>query len=577
MARLFDVADQSENGHSAVPSTADQTVPDQAAGSSETEVKEAASAEGETRRVFYSLAPKEVPKETKPVCVPLDSFPGSHSIYSVRELESVRITFPAGADAAHAELFLPGGWDRETSRFNDEAPNSLVLGLDFGTATSKVVIRDETGANDERYAVRFTKNRGIDAYLMPSELWVGSDGHYSLMPGKGGEGQRLPNLKINLMKEPENLIFQERVIAYLALVFRYSWAWMFRERPDIAREGTLWMIYVGAPCGDGDHPMARLCKRLSHFAWVVADQPGVIGSPKIRALMASADAAEAHLARAYFGVIPEVVAETHGFVHDYPVQGKGNYLIVDVGSSTLDTALFYLNKSPLNADTVVEPFDQRVCDLGTATCHQRRVQFLYLHFKRERNRADEKERIPLERILGEIQTRNAHTLRSALPGQITEYWKGLDALRFDAVDVDEEFMLDVADVIFEIRNAARVAQVLTTAELCDLPIVLCGGGARAKIYERALRNMDDRARNRQWAQNRTIMSPLPIKNLYLQEAIADNDHARLLVAAGLSLGEVRYVRENREDRRATGVHQETKAFWTERDFVADLSDRDQCE
>ena len=74
----------------------------------------------------------------------------------------------------------------------------VVVGFDFGTSCSKVVLRTPLYYDARAFATPFEKaGHQSCRYLLPSVLWIGDDGRLSLTPIKGGF--LLPDIKYHLM------------------------------------------------------------------------------------------------------------------------------------------------------------------------------------------------------------------------------------------------------------------------------------------------------------------------------------------------------------------------------------------
>ena len=111
-------------------------------------------------------------------------------------------------------------------------PIQLVIGLDFGTSFSKVVV----GETRLRYAIPFDAySVGNNPFLLPSCLRVLNGGECAL--GIDGQGGVLhDNLKMPLIEGDFSDEVRARAAAFLALVLRHTREWLFKTHGTTYRE-----------------------------------------------------------------------------------------------------------------------------------------------------------------------------------------------------------------------------------------------------------------------------------------------------------------------------------------------------
>ena len=86
---------------------------------------------------------------------------------------------------------------------NVNAESDIVIGFDFGTSSSKIVIRDS--GMQTAYAVPFGSLAcSGNGYLIPTIIFISDNGELSLSAGE----HSYANLKIHLMNNPEQCIFK---------------------------------------------------------------------------------------------------------------------------------------------------------------------------------------------------------------------------------------------------------------------------------------------------------------------------------------------------------------------------------
>lgn len=81
--------------------------------------------------------------------------------------------------------------------------SDIIIGFDFGTSSSKIVIRDK--ATRVAYAVPFTSHNALDnRYILPTKIYVTDSGAFNL----SGNGYLCSELKIDIMENPAKEVFR---------------------------------------------------------------------------------------------------------------------------------------------------------------------------------------------------------------------------------------------------------------------------------------------------------------------------------------------------------------------------------
>lgn len=159
---------------------------------------------------------------------------------------------------------MPAEAAREPEQRRDRRPAipgrqaiDLVIGLDFGTAATKVVVRSPFYAGGRAVAVSFGDlGHRTSPYLLPTRVWSRPDGEFSLEPR--GKGAWLTGLKLSLMDlgsapsqaghlddEATRLV---PVVGYLALVLAETRARVLAtERDTYGRFDVRWTLNLGTP------------------------------------------------------------------------------------------------------------------------------------------------------------------------------------------------------------------------------------------------------------------------------------------------------------------------------------------
>ncbi len=232
----------------------------------------------------------------------------------------------------------------------------IVLGVDFGTTSTKIVARLPYEAGAPAFAVPalpFARAE-VHAYLWASRLWLAPDGAFSLRP--------LPRaalvcaIKTNLMAfgADDRVVLdagggltataEEAATAFLALQIRQAKGWLATEKAALLRKGPpRWSYNLGFPAASLNN--AVLCaryERCAAAAVALAAEPFEVTLPVVRsALAAAATDAPRWLTRQRVALHPEIAAAVAGFANSIRRE-DGLYTLVDVGGGTVDCCTFNL-------------------------------------------------------------------------------------------------------------------------------------------------------------------------------------------------------------------------------------------
>lgn len=395
------------------------------------------------------------------------------------------------------------------------SPNEVTMGIDFGTSTVKVVFHDpsigESGRTGE--AVPFLQATGIEAYLLPTKLWFDSDGNYSLT---SGAGECYSKIKLDFMNQNPTDEVSFRFKVFLALVIRHARSWYYKQHSF--EEGIQWNVVLGCPSSIEKSDYLNRWKRALLEAWILAEKKGPLTWEyyyKWNEIESELETERIKSVENFFSAVSEVQAEAYAFIEDYPRQDSSDYIIVDIGSSTVDIASFSMTKSPRDHVVHFYLYDGSVENLGTTKVHHHRLKNFWKEAfeitQKELNLAE-----PYGKLILEINKELSESLRGPLPNALEEYFS--DVTLADRSNY-EEFEWTIRPDIS--RQLKRIAD----SRKNGIPIILCGGGSRSKyyseIYEEAVINGN-------------MVRLEPIRNLVLETPILPQDYDRLLVAYGLA-------------------------------------------
>jgi len=410
----------------------------------------------------------------------------------------------------------------------------LIVGLDFGTSATKVVIRDMLTRNVFPFEANPLAN-DLSRFLHES-LVVFNDGEFSL----SGNGKRLDDLKLSLLECPVKFPVTEfnQCCAFLALIIRKARGWFLTTHEAIYRHHQLnWFVNVGlAARSYQDNDKVQLFRRL---VWAAANLAADPRFPKIthdvvnqyRELSRGVfdvhypqDVPHMEFPPANVGVVPEVAAQIQGFMASarWDWSSRPIMMLVDVGAGTVDSALFHVNP----AQKKLTFYSSRVEPNGAMNLHRERVSWLKKGLPNTPEFSVVNGYLDLiARPTGRLQP---------IPSDVREYLPGF-RLANVLSNVDDQFRLakyrtQVAGSI----NEAKVKKGIGangSQQLTEVPLLLCGGGSRLPTYSNIADEINS-TKGWQVSVEKTLM-PVPLELRDSGWRLEEFD--RISVAYGLSL------------------------------------------
>jgi hypothetical protein len=391
----------------------------------------------------------------------------------------------------------------------------LIIGLDFGTAATKVVVRSPWLPGHRARAVSFEElGHPTSPYLLPSRLRFADDGRICL--NSNVPGVSMTNLKIALLDHAESNARAVRnaeplgtAAAYLALVLREARQRFLRAEQEIYRRFEIrWAVNMGIPSrGYDDKSVCEEFLRAARVAWQLSWKSGPITSNHVADVLRQ-EKDGAGNADIPISVVPEVVAQAVGYARS-PLRDAGLHLLMDVGASTLDVCGFVLRAAE----------GQDCYDLLTATVH--RLGVLELHRQRlaavlcERGKDRPEEFDPL----------------APLPEKLSDYHPGCPC---GATDVDAQYREKLVRVLTRhLATLKKRRDPYSERWKTGLPVFLCGGGGVMRFFREAASQADNEFRKVM------IAEPVRLRTLPKPEGLVNRDidaglFHRLSVAYGLS-------------------------------------------
>ena len=285
-------------------------------------------------------------------------------------------------DRSHFHSLLEAGTDSPTVGGDDLF---VFLGLDFGTSSTKVIVRlpFETGEPTIAIPAPAPCRSGDDPYLWQTVLWLRAEGTFCPWPEPGSFV--LHSLKQGLIQgRSDTAIFDGKLVAtvsraqagvaYLAFVIRYVKGWLSRNRPDLFRgREPIWLVNLGMPTASyDDRQLVKPYRRVGAAALLLSkiDAPVTVEATHMSLshpdVIRAGESEEADEALAVT-VLPEAAAEMTGFAKS--TRGApGLYVLADVGAMTLDACMFRLNRNATSGD-LYEFMAAQVRPLGADSFH----------------------------------------------------------------------------------------------------------------------------------------------------------------------------------------------------------------
>jgi len=399
--------------------------------------------------------------------------------------------------------------DSKQANKTGRAKKRLIIGLDFGTVFTKVVIGD----NRVRYAVPFEVSAdSSNQYLLPSILGINEDKSCTLVSGSDSTSDT-SNLKLSLLDNTYSDDDLISISAYLALVFRSSREWLLdRYSKRYGRYQIEWLVNAALPVAQSeDHQSAQLYNSLLHTAWIISVLPGQITLNRVRQYM-NADAAAFEAFPAIYkakiidkhniATLPGVAAQIYGCAHSH-TDNEGLHLLIDAGAGTFNIATFDCEKSDA---------DEIRCSLYSSSAKSIGVNYL------------------LKRRYENLQLAD---------DEINLFKDIPDTYTFSQAHGLTEKEIQFADTLYSGDVAKQIKKVLDETKdlFCPdsvfwesgVPTVICGGGSHLEILENIQHSFENKP------------SPHKIQSIahsvpddLMVEDLPERSFDRLSVAYGLS-------------------------------------------
>ena len=239
----------------------------------------------------------------------------------------------------------------------------LILGLDFGTSSTKLVVRLPYEAGEPTIAIPAPEycRSSNHPYLWQTVLWLDENGVFFPWPEPGAV--ILNSLKQGLIQGRSEAKISgsestrtQAGAAYLSYVIRYAMGWLSGNRPDLfLGRKPVWFVNVGMPAASYDDKLlVDAYRRVGAAALQLAKSDCSINIQAVELMLseahiAKAGASEEDAASLGVAVFPETAANVAGYAKSTQ-NAPGLYVLVDVGAMTLDACVFRLHQDSSPGD-----------------------------------------------------------------------------------------------------------------------------------------------------------------------------------------------------------------------------------
>ncbi len=423
----------------------------------------------------------------------------------------------------------------QQSRFSSTEVQ-LVIGLDLGTSTTKVVIGDPD--RKRFFAVPFSPSSD-NPYLISTAIREDFSGN--LIIDTGNDARTLRNIKLMLMQEGSNQNLG-LVAGYVAQIVRYSINWFLEAHSEEYRGiRFFWNMALGLPV---DSVRQQELEDRFRLAAIVGAQCAISPGPirmdtvsstvtKVKLALAEKLLPKNSLAFEEFGteqgivaVVPEIAAQVVGLYKSRRWDNKRPIsFLIDIGAGTVDAAVFSL-VDPLGEGAELRfcAFSCAVCELGTVNLHLSRIDWLL-----EKLPQGMQDREEIVEFLYKLRDMNGYSL--TFPSSIDDYVNCVKIVRGEDKSVpDNRFILElrkeiVGDVLVQGRRKNEI-----NSTWGSLRTLVAGGGSRSELYSNFISSISSETRFK--LQIEPMEKPENLETFGLPV----KEYDRLSVAYGLAQG-----------------------------------------
>ena len=409
----------------------------------------------------------------------------------------------------------------------------LVIGLDFGTSSSKVVIQAPDLPGRLSYAVDFGHlSKKSIPYLLPTKLWITPDGICTLGPRDGA--RMISDIKLELFSTNEQLTRvnsptrnklspEEMAAIYLALVLRFCRKWFLETKQNEFRHfGSFrWNFNLGvpSPCIENNEKNITF-RRVGKAAWKLSTlSEELINPQRARTELVNVDVPEYWDTdedfSCDFDIIPEIAAGAVGYALSEH-RREGLHVMVDIGASTVDVCSFKLYSQEGSDHYSLLLAD--VQQLGTMRLFNHRLTSLISLYERQlRGIRDAYD--PMDPIDDDIES-------------LLLSHKQLNAtIEEGKAQFKQHFLKMLKTVIWQTKLRKDPKSLVWSKG--QLPILFTGGGSKMLFFRSAVDELD--AWLKHYTKNNGInLLPIPVPASLTDSVKNTDEHQFFAVTWGLS-------------------------------------------
>ena len=281
------------------------------------------------------------------------------------------------------------GFIEYLTRPQQTEPVVFVIGCDFGTSSTKIVIqqafadgravalpvpepfRPDWVNEPKSWRDRLSWDLSTKKYNGHPHCWKtllyheNQTGRFSLLNGEGKK--EINNIKTTVMSAKNPVIASSGGIqltadhaaaAYLGLILRYTKGWLYQHSQkhfgiDLKKYHIQWEINMGLPAASlDDKKIARTFHDILNTGWLISENDEPVTVEMVYENFVKA-ASKTEQFEELTNLRPEVTAEAVCLIYSDLLDYK-TYILVDVGASTLDVCVFnYFDKDDTQKQTML--------------------------------------------------------------------------------------------------------------------------------------------------------------------------------------------------------------------------------
>ena len=374
----------------------------------------------------------------------------------------------------------------------------LVIGLDFGTLSTRVIVRSPYVGDGRAVPVLWRVRADMPPHFLPVGLLEDPNGTLTL--ASAWTDREDGTLKTDLMDRPDDLTARARVAAYLGLTLREARSYVLDTQAGAYGSYRIrWAIHLGIPsAGYDDHNIKAAFLCVARAAWLLSlrSEPTTLDTA-MTALERAGDtgAIEADPDVTGIDVVPEIAALVVGYARSRR-RREGLHVIMDVGASTVDICGFGLQGR--DGDDRYFLYTALVSRFGIRELHHRRMDAI------KRANAGHSVLVPASLDPFSVVPVAGRDCVAA----------PADRLCTELDSVDDAYAEDCTRALMKVfLHLRRWRDPNSPAWTTGLPVFKAGGGGRHRLITRAMQEANYRLTTMTRA-SRIDVQPLPkLENL----------------------------------------------------------------